>query len=251
MDRAKDEVPQKTGEVVDQARVQTEQAMEKVRGSAVDMMDQQRQRAADGLGGVADALRQTGDSLRSSDQSALGQYADRAADTVEEISHQLRDKSVDELLSEAEAFARREPEVFLGGAVLLGLLASRFFKASSRRSHVRDRGFGDYGYPSEYGRTAMGTGGYDRSARGSEDIQYRSAGTGGYRTTVPTESGTGVYGSMTSGSMTAGETSGSQEYTTGRRSQPGSSNVGGEPENESWPSGEDEVFGSGTGSSRA
>ena len=69
------------------------------------MMDQQKHRAADGLGSVAQALRQTGDSLQHGEQGSLGQYADRAADTVEQISEQLRNKSVDQLLSEAEQFA--------------------------------------------------------------------------------------------------------------------------------------------------
>ena len=55
--------------------------------------------------------------------------------------------------------------------MLLGLLASRFLKASGRRSQMRDQGFGEYGYRPEYGRgygqgdygqTGMGPGGYDR-----------------------------------------------------------------------------------------
>ena len=104
MDRMKDDLAEKTGDVVDQARQKTGQAMEQVRGSAFDMMDQQKHRAADGLGSVAQALRQTGDSLSNSDQDALGQYAHRAADTVEQFSNQLHDKSVDQLLSEAENF---------------------------------------------------------------------------------------------------------------------------------------------------
>ena len=218
MDKMKDDLAQKTGDVVDQAREQTEQAVDKVRGSAFQAMDQQKHRAADSLGSVAQALRQTGDSLHNSDQVAIGQYAQRAADAVDQFSSQLHDKSVEELLSDAEQFARREPELFLGGAVLLGLLASRFLKASSRRSQMqRGNDYDEYGYQGQYdrsygqrqyGRTGMGSGGYDRRTWGSEGIDYRSAGTGGYRTTISSSANTGPYGEMdtdaTSGDMSLG-----------------------------------------------
>lgn len=259
MDRAKNDLAQKTGDVVDQAKEQTGQAMEQARTSAFTMMDQQKSRAADGLGSVAQALRQTGDSLRSGDQGSLSQYADRAADTVDQFSQQLRSKSVEELLDDAEDFARREPEVFLGGAVLLGLLASRFFKASSRRSQMRYQNYDDYGYRSQYGR-AYGQGNYgqsgmgsreqDRGSWGGEDIGYRSAGTGGYRTTVTGDAGTDMYGTTTGGSMTAGDVNLGRETSTNRRQQ-GSGSMGSERGDASWPAGEDESLDSGAGSSQA
>ena len=210
MDRMKNDLAQKSGEVMDQAREQTGQAVDQVRGNAFQMMDQQKHRAADGLGSVASALRQTGDSLRSGDQGAIGQYADRAAETVDQIAQQLRDKSVDQLFSEAEHFARREPEIFLGGAVLLGLLASRFLKASGRRSQMRNQDYGQYAYGSQYGRSygqgdygrpGMEPGGYDRGAWNDEGINYRSAGTGGYRTSISSGAGTESYDGTTSGSQ--------------------------------------------------
>lgn len=246
--RMKQEIQQKTGDVVEQAREQTGQAVEQARGSAFQMMDQQKGRAAEGLGSVAQALHQTADSLQGNDQGALGQYAHRAADTVEQISSQLRDKSVEQLLSEAERFARREPEVFLGGAVLLGLLASRFLKASSRRSQMRDQGYGGYGYRSEYGRsdydrTGMGPGGYDRGAFTGEGIDYRSTGTGGYRTTVSGASGN-IYGSSTGESTFSGDISAGRERTSPSRTQR-------EIEDASWLSEDDEMPGGGTGSSQA
>ena len=117
MDSVKNDLAEKTGDVMDQAKEQTGQAMDQVRGSAFQMMDQQKHRAADGLGSVASALRQTGDNLQTGDQGTIGQYATRAADTVDQIAEQLREKNVEQLLSEAEQFARREPEIFLGGAV--------------------------------------------------------------------------------------------------------------------------------------
>ena len=177
-DRMKDEAKEKTGEVVDQAKQKTSEVVDQTRNRAFDMMDQQKSRAADGLGSVASALRQTGDNLRSGDQAQFGQFAERAADAVERISGELRNKDVNELLYEAEDFARREPELFLGGAMLLGLVAARFFKASNRRAmrNMQDYGRSRYEYGDRFGSGQYGSGQYDR------EIDYRSTGSGGYRT---------------------------------------------------------------------
>lgn len=255
MDRTKDQLAQKTDQVVDQAKQQTSQAVDQVKGNAFQMMDQQKQRAADGLGSVAQALHQTGDNLGNGQQDALGEYAHRAADAVDQFSQQLRNKNVEELLSEAQDFARREPEVFLGGAVLLGLLAARFFKASSRRSQMGGQGYGQYGYQSQYGRsyqgdygrTTMGPGGYDRGAWTDEGIDYRSAGTGGYRSSVSGGTGSETFGSTTGASdISAGRERTSTGWTEGR-----SGITGGKTDDASWPAGEDEATDIGAGSSEA
>ncbi len=254
MGQMKNDLAQKSGEVVDQARQQTGQVVEQVRGNAFQMMDQQKGKAADGLGSVAQALHQTGDSLQGGEQGALGQYAHRAADTIDQISEQLRTKSVDQLLSEAEQFARREPEVFLGGAVLLGLLASRFLKASSRRSQMRDQDYGQYGYRAnygqsgfgqgDYGRTGMGPGGYDRGTWSGEGIDYRSTGTGGYRTST---SGSD-FGSATG--MGADDITAGRERASNRR-QRESGATSNDIDDAAWLRDDDEITGGGAGSSQA
>lgn len=258
MDQAKNDLARKADDVMDQARQQTGQAMDQVRGSAFQMVDQQKSRAADGLGSVAHALHQTGDNL-SGDQGALGQYAHRAADTIDQLSEQLRNKSVDQLLSEAENFARREPEVFLGGAVLLGLLAARFFKASSRRSQMGDQDYGDQGYGSRYGQGyrqgsygqgRFGSQGYDQGAWSGEGIDYRSAGTGGYRTTVTGGTSEDIYGSETGGTMTSRDLSMGRERassrTQGQQSQ-GESHL----DDASWAADDEDIEDRGAGSSQA
>ena len=172
----KDEAQRKTGEVVDQAKQKTSEVVDQTRTRAFDMMDQQKSRAAEGLGGVASALRQTGETLRDGEQAQFGQYAERAAEAVERFSDELRNKDIGELLYEAERFARREPELFLGGAVLLGLVASRFLKASGRRAMGNMQDYDRNRY--EYGDRFSG---YGARAYGGES-GYRPTGAGGYRT---------------------------------------------------------------------
>ena len=54
-----------------------------------------------------------------------------AADTIQQASKYLENKSVGEVVSDVEDFARREPLIFLGGTFAVGLLLGRFLKASA------------------------------------------------------------------------------------------------------------------------
>jgi hypothetical protein len=86
------------GQVVDQAK---EQATSQLAG--------QKERAVDGLGVVAQAIRQTGQELRKQDQEAVGRYADTAAQQVERFTGYLRGRDVPALLRDLEGLARRQP----------------------------------------------------------------------------------------------------------------------------------------------
>lgn len=182
-----EQVRQKAAPVVDQTKQKASQAMDEVQGRAYGMLDQQKSRAADTLGSVAGALHSTGDQLNQQNQGNFGQYAHRAADTIDNLSRQLNDKNIDELVHEAQDFARREPQIFLGGAVLAGILLARFLKSSAPEP---DYGSSYYrqGYASgsqgQYGRSFERGGygqGYTRRERGGieqMDQDYNESWTG-------------------------------------------------------------------------
>lgn len=90
-----------------------------------------KETAADALSDVADALHKTGESLSENDRDAFGRYAEQAAVQIDQFQSAIRDRSVGQLLDEAERFARREPGLFVGGAFLLGIAGARFLKASA------------------------------------------------------------------------------------------------------------------------
>lgn len=121
-----EQMKQKAGQLTEQAKEQTR-----------SFFDGQRERLAEGLGGVATALRQTGHQLSDQDRGAVAQYADRAADTMQRASSYLRDTSAEEMLGSVERYARREPALFLGGALALGFLGARFLKSSRRRENMQ------------------------------------------------------------------------------------------------------------------
>jgi len=111
---------QKAGEVMDQARQQVQ-----------SKLGDQKDRATEGLGQVAQALRQTGQQLRENQQGSIGQYAEMAADQIERVSGYLKGQDIGQLVGEVESLARRQPALFVGGAFMLGFFLSRFLKSSS------------------------------------------------------------------------------------------------------------------------
>lgn len=86
---------------------------------------------AESFGSVAGAIRNTGDQLRESPVGPVSGYLGDAADSIQQASKYLENKSVGEVVSDVEDFARREPLIFLGGTFALGLLVGRFLKSAS------------------------------------------------------------------------------------------------------------------------
>ena len=103
----------------------------RVRDQATAQLSSQKDRATDGLGTVAQAVRQTTRHLREEQHDTVARYADQAADQIERFSQRLREKDVGELLNDAQQLARRKPALFVGGAFALGLLGARFMKSSA------------------------------------------------------------------------------------------------------------------------
>jgi ElaB/YqjD/DUF883 family membrane-anchored ribosome-binding protein len=90
----------------------------------------QMTRAASLLDGVAESLHQTSTSMRDQ-QPQIASVADQAASRVEGFSSYLREHDMNDVVRDAESYARREPLVFFGAAFAVGFIAARFLKASS------------------------------------------------------------------------------------------------------------------------
>ena len=101
---------------------------------AQSMLASRKEQAASELGNIAQAFRQTGDQLREQEKTAAASALNQVAGQVERFSNFLTNNEITDLLDEAENLARRNPELFLGGAFALGLLASRFLKASASQA---------------------------------------------------------------------------------------------------------------------
>lgn len=112
----------------------------RVRESATAQLSSQKDRATDGLGSVASAVRHTTQNLRDQQHDTMARYVEQAADQIERLSQRLKNKDVAELVDDAQQLARRRPALFVGGAFAVGLLGARFLKSSSPDSRHSARG---------------------------------------------------------------------------------------------------------------
>jgi hypothetical protein len=86
-------------------------------------------RTGDLLDQIAQAVYEGSQQLRS-EQPQVARVADFTAGRIGEAAQYLRGTDVNGLRRGAEDFARRQPALFVGGAMVLGLAATRFLKAS-------------------------------------------------------------------------------------------------------------------------
>jgi uncharacterized protein YjbJ (UPF0337 family) len=182
----KEQAKSLAGEAKDQAKDMANQARDHVQ----ELVGQQKDQAADRLGSLAAALREAGQKLNQDQQAGeFGHYADRAAQQVDRLSNYLRDSDLRGFVRDTENFARRRPEVFLGGTLIAGLMLARFLKASTpdkvRAGYQPARG-GSQGRPSQPSNRSSAT----SQPRNSGQTSSTSTGTGAYRT--PSMPSTGV-----------------------------------------------------------
>src|SRR3954453_4871208 len=152
-----DRLPQAAGDIADRTSTMVQDRVSAVAGG-------QMSRAGDVLQSVAQAIRSSGDQLRQEQPQVAG-FADTAASQVARFAGRIRTSSPGEMVAEVEQFARRQPAVFLGGALLLGAVAARFLKASPQAGSGMSAGYrgagqyetGDY-VGGRYMGSGMGTG---------------------------------------------------------------------------------------------
>jgi hypothetical protein len=131
--------------------------MDRMKESAETQLGAQKDRATDGLGSVAQAVRQSTQQLRDQQHETIAQYVEQAADQIERFATSLKDRNVGDLAREAQDLARRRPVLFIGSAFALGLLGARFLKSSADNGRTTRRtstgaAYGDGGF--------VGGGGY-------------------------------------------------------------------------------------------
>src|SRR5215212_2197332 len=133
--------------------------LNQVREKAASQLNEQKARATDGLGNVAQAVRESTHHLREQQYDTVAQFVERAADQIERFSNHLRERDLNQLVGEAQRFARQQPAVFIGSSFAAGMLAARFIKASRPSRSFDDRGYSGYGVTGGGADTAFNRGG--------------------------------------------------------------------------------------------
>jgi hypothetical protein len=133
-----------TDQAKEKAQEAAGQAKEKAGSQLRSQVDQRSTDAGHRVGGIASDVRAVGQSLREQGKDQPAKLAEQAADRAERLGSYLEQSDADRILGDIEDFGRRQPWAVIAGGVALGLVASRFLKASSveryeKRTSVQPR----------------------------------------------------------------------------------------------------------------
>jgi UDP-N-acetylglucosamine 2-epimerase len=88
---------------------------------------------ADYIGSIAQATHRAANEFETEIPQAA-HYIRQAAEQMQGVANTVRERDVRELVGEVQSFARRQPTLFFGGAVVLGFAALRFLKSAAPTS---------------------------------------------------------------------------------------------------------------------
>jgi len=110
-------------------------------GKLKDAVQDQKVQGAAYVGNLADTMRRAAREF-DSELPIAGNYIRKAATQVEGVSDSIRHGNFDDLMRNAQSFARRQPTAFLGMAVLAGFGLVRFLNSSSQAEPRTPEGMG-------------------------------------------------------------------------------------------------------------
>jgi hypothetical protein len=152
-EQVKDQVRDKAQVAQDKAGAMAGQA----RGRLREQIDQRSTQAGDEIRSTAHQVRSLAEQLRGQGKDMPARLVEQAADRSESFGNYLRNADGEQLLDDAESFARRQPWAVAAGGLALGFAASRLLKASSSRRYRSGQGARHLSYAGE--RTYPPTGG--------------------------------------------------------------------------------------------
>jgi hypothetical protein len=98
-----------------------------VKDSVTGQVDDQKQRAAQGIIGMAEAVRKLSDQIRAHNEP-LANAVGSAGGKLEGVAGQLRDADPADMAQAMATFARNQPLLFVGAAFVAGLGVSQLLK---------------------------------------------------------------------------------------------------------------------------
>jgi hypothetical protein len=91
---------------------------------------QRKSLGADYIGSIAQATSRAASEF-DADVPQAARYIRQAAEQIQGVADTVRERDVRELVGEVQDFARRQPTLFFGGAVVLGFAVLRFLKSTA------------------------------------------------------------------------------------------------------------------------
>jgi hypothetical protein len=122
-------------ELLERAQDKTQEVREQARGLIREQTATRSTQAGEQVQAIGLALRQTSAHLRGQGEDGPARIMEQTAGRLDSIGSYLTNSDPDQILADAEDFARRNPWALAAGAALLGFAASRFLKASGERRY--------------------------------------------------------------------------------------------------------------------
>ena len=118
-----------------QARESTGRVANFIQEQGSKLVQSRKDRAAAEVATIKHAIRKAGEQLDKEDDTTLAGYVNSAADTVGNVESYLRDTDLSDVYHDVSDTIRRHPAWTLGGLFVVGLVASRFLKASDEKRY--------------------------------------------------------------------------------------------------------------------
>ena len=109
------------------------------KGKVEEVVTQRKSIGADYIGSIAQATGRAANEF-DSELPQAAHYIRQASEQIQGVADTVREKDVRELVGEVQDFARRQPTLFFGGAVVLGFAALRFLKSTPPTSNTENAG---------------------------------------------------------------------------------------------------------------
>ncbi len=114
------------------ARTILDELVEAARNAALSIADEQRRLAADQIAGLAGAAHAAAQALGGGSNVRSARCAAQTAATIDRFADAVRQRRWNDIVADAESFARREPRLFTLGAAALGYIAGRMLRSSAK-----------------------------------------------------------------------------------------------------------------------
>jgi len=130
--------------LADTAKAKLGEVTEPIKDKAVEIAEHQKDVGADQVGHFAQAMHGAASALEQQ-MPQFANYVHDAGQKLEGLADDLRNGSVDELLDRFGRYAKDQPALIFGGAMIAGFALTRFLKSSAKTPHMADLGMSQGG----------------------------------------------------------------------------------------------------------
>jgi hypothetical protein len=168
-----------SGAGIDKLKSKVGEAVEPVKEKAAQAVREHQKHGASQLHTFAQAIHGAAREVEGQ-MPKVARLIHDAGDQLDRMAENVKDKSIDEMFRSVRDFARQQPALVLSGAVLAGIVLTRFLKSSANRNMGQNMGSqqnyqsgsrGYYTHPSDMS---------DMSGTNLSDNQYDTSPTGDY-----------------------------------------------------------------------